>query len=91
MSPRFRHRTTKKESRRRPRPTAALEERIDEIMDRVASAGDDHVERAAVLEEYLTLARADDGETWFDARAWERGTRRQLSRARPDSAQPPGG
>jgi len=48
MSPRFRHRTTKKESRRWPRPAAAaLEERIDEIMDRVARAGDDHVERAA--------------------------------------------
>ena len=71
MSPRFRHRTTKKESRRWPRPTAAaLEERIDEIIDRVARAGDDHVERAAVLEEYLTLARAHDGETWFDAGAW---------------------
>jgi tetratricopeptide (TPR) repeat protein len=71
MSPRFRHRTTKKESRRWPRPTAAaLEERIDEIMDRVARAGDDHVERAAALEEYLTLARAHDGETWFDAGAW---------------------
>lgn len=27
----------------------ALEERIDEIMDRVARVGDDHVERAAVL------------------------------------------
>jgi tetratricopeptide (TPR) repeat protein len=71
MSPRFRHRTTKKESRRRPRPTvAALEERIDEIMDRVARAGDDHAGRAAALEEYLTLARAYDGETWFDAGAW---------------------
>ncbi len=71
MSPRFRHRTTKKESRRWPQPTAAaLAERIDEIMDRVARAGDDHVERAAMLEEYLTLARAHDGETWFDAGAW---------------------
>jgi tetratricopeptide (TPR) repeat protein len=71
MSPRFRHRRTKKESRRRPRPTvAALEERIDEIMDRVARAGDDHAGRAAALEEYLTLARAYDGETWFDAGAW---------------------
>ena len=48
VAPWFRHRTTKKESRRWPRPTAAaLEERIDEIMDRVARAGDDHVERAA--------------------------------------------
>jgi tetratricopeptide (TPR) repeat protein len=71
MSPRFRHRTTKKESRRWPRPTAAaLEERIDEIMDRAARAGDNHVERAAALEEYLMLARAHDGETWFDAGAW---------------------
>jgi tetratricopeptide (TPR) repeat protein len=71
MSPRFRHRTTKKESRRSRWPTAAaLEERIEEIMDRVARAGDDHVERAAALEEYLTLARAHDGETWFDAGAW---------------------
>jgi tetratricopeptide (TPR) repeat protein len=70
MSPRFRHRTTKKESRRWPRPTvAALEERIDEIMDRVQKAGADHVERAAALEEYLTLARAYEGETWFDAGA----------------------
>ena len=34
-------------------------------MDRVAMAEDDHVERAAVLEEYLTLARAHDGETWL--------------------------
>jgi len=41
MPPRFRHRTTKKESRRWPRPAAALEERIDEIMDRMARAGDD--------------------------------------------------
>ena len=71
MSPRFRHRTTKKESWRWPRPTvAALEERIDEIMDGVARAGDYHAGRAAALEEYLTLARAYDGETWFDAGAW---------------------
>jgi len=72
MSPRFRHRTTKKESRRWPRPAAeaALEERIDEIMDGLARAGNDHVERVAALEEYLTLARAHDGETWFDAGAW---------------------
>jgi hypothetical protein len=46
------------ESRCWPRPTAAaLEERIDEIMDRVARAGDDHVERAAVLE--LALRTGD--------------------------------
>ena len=48
----------------------ALEERIEEIMDRVRKAGDNHVERVAALEEYLTLARAHEGETWFDAGAW---------------------
>ena len=67
----FRHRTTMKESRRSPWPTvAALEERIEEIMDRVEKAGDNHVERAAALEEYLTLARAHESETWFDAGPW---------------------
>jgi ABC-type phosphate/phosphonate transport system permease subunit len=51
MSLPFRHRTTKKESRRSPWPTvAALEERIEEIMDRVEKAGDNHVERVAALE-----------------------------------------
>lgn len=71
MSLPFRHRTTKKESRRSPRPTAAtLEERIDEIMDRVQEAGANHAERVAALEEYLTLARAHEGETWFDTGAW---------------------
>jgi hypothetical protein len=54
----FRHRTTKKDSRRSRRPAAALEERTDEIMDRVQQAGDNHAERAAALEEYVTLARA---------------------------------
>ena len=49
---------------------AALEERIEEIMDRVEKAGDDHVERVAALEEYLTLARAHESETWFDAGPW---------------------
>jgi hypothetical protein len=49
---------------------AVLEERIEDIMERVGRAGDNHVERAAALEEYLTLARAHDGETWFDAGAW---------------------
>jgi hypothetical protein len=39
-------------------------------MDRVQQAGDDQVERVAALEEYLTLARAHEGETWFDAGAW---------------------
>ncbi len=46
----FRHRTTKKESRRSAWPTvAALEERIEEIMDQLARAGDDHVELAEKL------------------------------------------
>jgi hypothetical protein len=49
---------------------AALEERIEEIMDRVRKAGHNHVERVAALEEYLTLARAHEGATWFDAGAW---------------------
>ena len=70
MPPRFGHRTTKKEPRRSPRPAAALEERIEEIMDRVQQAGDNQVERVAALEEYLTLTRAHEGETWFDAGAW---------------------
>ena len=70
MPPLFRHRTTKNELRRSPLPTVALEERIEEIMDRVHRAGDDQVERVAALEEYLTLARAHEGETWFDAGAW---------------------
>ena len=60
---------TKKESRRSRGP-AALEERIEEIMDRVRKAGHNHVERVAALEEYLTLARAHEGATWFDAGAW---------------------
>jgi hypothetical protein len=48
----------------------AREERIEEIMDRVQQADDNQVERVAALEEYLTLARAHEGETWFDAGAW---------------------
>ena len=70
MPPPFRRRTAKKEPRRSPRPAAALEVRIEEIMDRVHRAGDNQVERVAALEEYLTLARAHEGETWFDAGAW---------------------
>ena len=72
MPPPFGRRTTKKESRRSPRPAAAaLDERTEEIMDRVQQAGDNQVERVAALEEYLTLARAHEGETWFfDAGAW---------------------
>jgi hypothetical protein len=56
-------------TRRSPRPTAALEERTEEIMDRVQQAGDNKVERVAAPEEYLTLTRAHEGETWFDAGA----------------------
>ena len=39
-------------------------------MDRLQEAGDNQVRRVAALEEYLTLARAREGETWFDAGAW---------------------
>jgi hypothetical protein len=49
---------TKKESRRSRGPAVALEERTEEIMDRVWKASDNHVERVAALEEYLTVARA---------------------------------
>src|SRR6266516_7590620 len=56
IPPPFRRRTTKKkEPRRSPRPAAALDERIEEIMDRVQQAGDNQVERVAALEENLTL------------------------------------
>jgi len=67
MPPPFRCRTTKTEPRRSPQPALALEERIEEIMDRMHQAGDNQVERIAALEEYLTLARAHEGERWFDA------------------------
>ena len=50
-----------------PWPAAALEERIEEITDPVQEAGANHVERVAALEEYLTLACAHGGATWFDA------------------------
>jgi hypothetical protein len=70
ITPPFRRRTTKKEPRRSPRPAAAPEERTEEIMDRVHQADDNQVGRVAALEEYLTLARAHEGETWFDAGAW---------------------
>jgi hypothetical protein len=70
MPPPFRLRTTKKEPRRSPRPAAAPEERTEEIMDQVQKAGDNQVERVAALEEYLTLACAHEGATWFDAGAW---------------------
>jgi hypothetical protein len=76
MPPPIRRRTTttkkkkkkkKKEPRLAPWPAAALEERIEGIMDPVQEAGANHVERVAALEEYLTLACAHEGATWFDA------------------------
>ena len=70
MPPLSRRRTAKEGSRRSPRQAEAVEERIEELMDRVQQAGDDHAERAAALEEYLTLARARQDEAWFDAGAW---------------------
>jgi tetratricopeptide (TPR) repeat protein len=70
MPPPFRHRMTKKEPRCSRGPAAALEERTEEIMDRVQKAGHNKVERVAALEEHLTLARAHEGKTWFDAGAW---------------------
>jgi hypothetical protein len=57
-------------------------------MDRVHRADDNQVERIAALEEYLTLARAREGETWFDAGGLERGPCRQLSRARRPGHEP---
>jgi hypothetical protein len=82
LSRRSRHRKVEKGSRRSPGPAnkgsrrsswptaSSLEERTDEIMDRVEQAGDDHAGRAAALEEYLALARAHEDETWFDVAAW---------------------
>ena len=69
MPPPSGRRMTKKESRRSRGP-AALEERIEEIMGRVRKAGHNQVERVAALEEYLTLARANEGATRFDTGAW---------------------
>ena len=69
MPPPFGRRMTTKGPWRSPWP-AALEERIEEIMDRVQEARDNQVERVAALEEYLTLARAHEGKTWFGAGAW---------------------
>ena len=70
MPLRFGRRTAKKEPRCPRGRAAALEERTEEIMDRVQQAGDNKVERVAAPEEYLSLARAREGETWFDAGAW---------------------
>jgi hypothetical protein len=83
MPPPFRRRTTKEESRRSPRPAVTLDERIEEIMDRVQQAGDNKVERVAALEEDLTLARPRRRDV-VRCRCLERGSCRPLSRARPD-------
>jgi tetratricopeptide (TPR) repeat protein len=72
MPPPFRRRTTKKEPRHSPRSAVTLDERIEEIMDRVQQASDNQVERVAALEEYLTLTYAHEGEMWFDAGAWSK-------------------
>ena len=50
-------------------------------MGRVQATGHNQVERVAALEEYLTLARAHEGGTWFDAGARTEDLARQLSRA----------
>jgi hypothetical protein len=63
----LRRRTTKKESQRSPQPAVALEERIEEIIDRMQQADDNQVELVAALEEYLTLAYTHEGERWFNA------------------------
>jgi hypothetical protein len=47
-------------------PLAKLEQRIEEIMQRAGKAGDNYAERAAALAEYIALARAHEGETWFE-------------------------
>jgi tetratricopeptide (TPR) repeat protein len=69
MSPLFARRKVKAPPRGWP-AKSPLQERIEEIMGRVPKAGDNHAERAATLEEYIQLARAHEGETWFEVGAW---------------------
>lgn len=38
-------------------------------MELAGKAGDDHAERAVALEEYVALARAHEGESWFEVGA----------------------
>jgi hypothetical protein len=52
-------------------------------MDPVQKAGDNHVERVAALEEYLTLTSAHEGETWFRCRGLDRGPRARGTSPRP--------
>lgn len=55
-------------------------------MDPVQKAGDNHVERVAALEEYLTLTSAHEGETWFRCRGLDRGPRARGTSPRPGHA-----
>jgi hypothetical protein len=52
---------------------SALELRVEEIIERVDQAGDDHRQLVAVLEEYLRLAESES-EGWenfpFDVESW---------------------
>ena len=47
-----------------------LEQRINDVMDQVRAAGEDHEKRAAALEDYLGLAYAHDDDEDFDVDAW---------------------
>src|SRR5262245_53232884 len=47
-----------------------LEQRINEFMDRVHGAGQDHRKRVAALEDYLRFAYAHADEEQFDIAAW---------------------
>ena len=47
-----------------------LEQRINDVMDRVRAAGEDHEKRTAALEDYLRLAYAHDDDEDFDVGAW---------------------
>jgi hypothetical protein len=47
-----------------------LEQRINDVMDRVHAAGEDHEARAAALEDYLRLAYDHEDDEDFDVGAW---------------------
>ncbi len=47
-----------------------LEQRINEIMDWMDAAGEDHEQRAAAVEEYLRLAYTHRDDEQFDVGAW---------------------
>ena len=46
-----------------------LEQRINDVMDRVHAAGEDHEQRAAALEDYLQLAYDHEDDEDFDVGA----------------------